>query len=110
MVNAQILLFDKGRPSPQRFVYPREFELWWNLYQRHVAKRKTFDSFVEALKVVSWEELMRKTMVLMETSKAKGQYCPHPTTFLNQHRWDDDPREWADDRGRVNAANWDYRS
>ena len=34
-----------------------------------------------------------------KSPKAKGEYCPHPTTWLNSGCWEDDPKEWQDGSG-----------
>ena len=117
-MNKQLDLFDgvvrdsKGKSKKWLGPYTKQFEQWWNLYPLKVGKRAAFAAFLRALQYVAWEELMRKTLFLSETDKARGQYCPHPSTFLNQQRWDDDPKAWMDNRG-VNpreTVDWNYKA
>jgi hypothetical protein len=72
-----------------------EFTQFWKVYPRKVGKRS-------ALRV--WMKLgkdrppLKKILAAIDLQKQSeswqrdgGQYIPHPTTWLNQGRWEDEP-------------------
>jgi len=88
--------------------YTEAFEKWWAAYPRKTAKFKAFSSWQShvdesdntALVVIADTE-KRNRMRFWAADKSK---IPMPTTFLNQHRWED---EWEDEvktRGRETMA------
>jgi hypothetical protein len=87
--------------------YTEQFEKWWEAYPRKTAKFKAFQSWQShvdesdtALVVIADTE-KRNRMRFWAADKSK---IPMPTTFLNQHRWED---EWEDEvktRGRETIA------
>lgn len=71
------------------------FNRFWDAYPRKVAKpdaRKKFE------KIDPDEAMLQAMLKAIERSrnseqwiKDGGQYIPHPSTWLNQRRWEDDP-------------------
>ena len=69
----------------------QQFTQFWELYPRKVGKQEAFKSFKKHI-----HNGIFKTMItaLQEQIEEKHlgselQYYPHPTTWLNQHRWED---------------------
>jgi len=101
-----------GKPKPKKKIvtakYTESFEKWWRAYPRKTAKFKAF---------ASWEVHVDETIakvVIADTEKrnrlrfwaADKSKIPMPTTFLNQHRWED---EWEDEvktRGKETIATY----
>lgn len=88
-----------------RAEYGQEFESWWRVYPRHEAKgqaAKAFSIVVKGLALMpehtgrpaALEWLLARTLAFAESPKGKGEFVPHPATWLNQRRFDDDDREW----------------
>jgi hypothetical protein len=75
--------------------YTESFEIFWNAYPRKEAKGKALQSFETINPDVILLDIMLKSLELYKKSdqwlKDNGQYIPHPTTWLNQRRWDDKP-------------------
>ena len=70
------------------------FEEFWALYPKKVGKGKAKESW---LKKKPSETLHQKILAAVESAKnsrewlsENGKYIPHPTTWLNQERWDDE--------------------
>ena len=70
------------------------FELFWGEYPRKTGKGKARESF---LKIKPSLELTDKIITAVQNQKKsqqwlreKGQFIPHPATWLNQERWDDE--------------------
>ena len=70
------------------------FDVFWEHYPRHEGKAKARESFIKALrKGVKLDELVaaiEKHKQSAQWQKDGGQYIPHPTTWLNQQRWEDE--------------------
>lgn len=74
--------------------YSESFILFWNNYPRKVAKQDAWKAWqtespqIETvLKALSWQKLTE------QWNKSNGQFIPHPTTYLNQGRWKDEPQK-----------------
>lgn len=70
------------------------FEKFWEVYPRKVAKQNAYKWF---LKHKPNEELLEKILTAIEKYKKTeqwqkdgGQFVPHPTTWLNGKRWEDE--------------------
>ena len=70
------------------------FDRFWSVYPRKVSKVSALKAF-EKLKVD--EELLNTMISAIEKQKKSdqwvrdgGQYIPHPSTWLNQRRWEDE--------------------
>ena len=71
------------------------FEKFWNAYPRKVAKPDAKKKFE---KINPDEQMLQTMLTAIEKSKNSdqwrrdgGQYIPHPSTWLNQRRWEDEP-------------------
>ncbi len=71
--------------------YSSEFEEWWNVYPNNAgSKTKAFESWVKATDLfIDKNELFLITCRFKQSQVGKEQkYIPHPTTWLNQKRWE----------------------
>ena len=78
------------------------FNRFWALYPRHVNKKKAHKKFLEICKN---QEMLSKILSAIVDQKESVQwqdekYIPHPTTWLNNERWNDEvevrPRSFMD--------------
>jgi hypothetical protein len=74
----------------------KKFDEWYQLYPRKVSKKKAREAFGKALKKIPCEDLMALTKAYMNANETQetlkrenGKFIPHPTTWLNQERWED---------------------
>ena len=85
--------------------YMRAFEVFWAAYPRHTGKQDAYKAFV---KLKPDEALMQAILAGIEKQKQSaqwtkdgGQFIPHPATWLNGCRWEDElPKnvpKWAND-------------
>lgn len=87
-----------GRP------YSRQFLEFWDAYPRKEGKQKAYRYWRTAVKRVRVErslEWQAAADVILEAARAfaatplgTGDFCPHPGTWLNGGRWDDDRANW----------------
>lgn len=73
------------------------FDSFWAVYPRKVGKQTAYKAFEKAVKgkPANWVEAVLIPAVKTHAAsndwqKSDGQYIPHPTTFLNQGRWEDE--------------------
>lgn len=67
------------------------FDAFWDLYPRKVAKGHARLAFKKACGKVKPEKIMDAVKKFAAAVEGKEkQYIPHPTTWLNGERWDDD--------------------
>jgi len=65
-------------------------------YPRNVGKAKAIPSIVSALKETKdFNRVLARTKQFAElTADREREFIPHPTTWFNQHRYNDNPDEW----------------
>lgn len=81
-------------PEPKQDVQERRFTEFWQQYPKRVGKKAAFNSWK---KIKPDADLFERIMQAVELAKAStewqrenGRYIPHPATWLNQGRWDDE--------------------
>jgi hypothetical protein len=90
------------------------FERFWSAYPRHVAKQEALKRFE---KLNPSEELLETMLKAIEKQKGSeqwtkdnGQYIPHPSTWLNQSRWEDELPAAGASGKIVNAQGYSQRN
>ena len=65
-----------------------DFESFWKVYPKKVAKKEAFKAFKKIKTPVSvLIEAVEKQKKSEQWMRDHGQYIPYPTTWLNQERW-----------------------
>lgn len=83
--------------------YIHHFETWWNEYPRKVGKASA-EKIFNRLKVDDeLLEVMLKALEIQKQSKQwqSKEFIPHPSTYLNQRRWEDELEEETTKEGLV---------
>jgi hypothetical protein len=73
---------------------PSGWDEWWNAYPRKVGKVAAIKSYARALKTVSPQALkdgLDRAVKGWAAAGTEPQYIPHPATWLNGGRWEDQP-------------------
>ena len=108
-------------PSPKKEIthskseYTSDFEAWWKVYPRKVGKRKAFGAWKTALPKVEGNGKTRETLLEITQRFAAspagnaGEFTPHPATWLNQGRYEDDPAEWQSKTASKPSEPLTYR-
>jgi len=89
-------------PKDEDDLPPTDFDVFWARYPKKVGKggaqsawnkikkpSETLDAIIASLE---WQKQSD------QWTKENGQYIPNPSTYLNQKRWEDEPREAGTDR------------
>lgn len=69
------------------------FQAFWEAYPRGIGKGSARTAFAKALKLSSANEIIQGAIAYSQHCKEMGtekKYIPHPSTWLNAERWEDD--------------------
>jgi hypothetical protein len=78
-----------------RKAYTAAFESWWAAYPRKVGKTAAFKAYQRAVPHLAPERLLEVTKRFASSPAGRaGIYTPHPASWLNAGRYNDDPAEW----------------
>jgi len=69
------------------------FEAFWNAYPRRIGKGAARISFARACDFANPNDIVQAAIVYSQHCLDQGteiQFIPHPSTWLNQERWEDD--------------------
>ncbi len=87
-------LSDNPEPAD---VIAKRFTEFWNAYPRKIGKGAALKVWERLKPTASLHSKMLKAIEDQKKSdqwrRDNGQYIPHPTTWLNQGRWDDEPTD-----------------
>lgn len=67
------------------------FEDFWRAYPRKVGKRAARDAFTDAAREVDPRLIVEAAKRFAADPNREQQFTPHPTTWLRQGRWEDEP-------------------
>jgi len=67
------------------------FEKFWKIYPRKVAKAEAKKAWTKVIKKTPIEVILQGAKRYAEDPYRQPMYTAHPTTWLNQERWTDDP-------------------
>lgn len=91
--------------------YSEQFERWWLLYPRRTAKAAAYKSWKRQRLDSEVDQVIKTTEAYKTTeqwTRDKGQFVPHPTTFLNQGRWEDEVEVEGGIDHRIKGSTPDY--
>lgn len=70
-----------------------DFDRWWSLWPHKKGKGQARKAYAKALKLTDPATLyaaLDRQLAHLKDQKARG-FCPHPATWLNGERWEDEP-------------------
>lgn len=83
----------KSPSKKEKNGYSKSFETWWKGYPRKVGKLQAAKAFQKALRMTDESKLfeaVKEQSSSPQWKKDGGQFIPHPATWLNQGRWEDE--------------------
>ena len=83
----------KIEPSTEspRTEYHKDFVQFWNFYPRKVAKGAALKAWAKVQKEGIPPETILAALGSQHLEDREMQFIPHPSTWLNHRRWEDDP-------------------
>lgn len=82
--------------SAEKSAHPHDtpfFQAFWHAYPRRIGKGAARTAFAKAMKVCDGDTIIQAALKYSKHCDSMGierQYIPHPATWLNQERWEDD--------------------
>jgi hypothetical protein len=71
-------------------------------YPRKIAKPAALKAIEKALKKISYDELMPAVQEYAKSRDGEDpKFTPHPATWFNSERWNDDRKDWQSSNGRA---------
>ena len=80
----------KNHPLEPSLKHP-EFDVFWSIYPRKVAKQAALKAWLKAIQVESPDVIIKGAQRYADDPNRHPSYTAHPATWLNAHRWGDDP-------------------
>lgn len=80
-----------GKDEPQE---DKDFAFFWEVYPRKIGKGAARKAWLKNKCGARFDKIMetlQKFTACDQWKKDGGQFIPHPATWLNQERWDDEP-------------------
>ena len=71
--------------------YAKLFDQFWDIYPLKMGKAKAFISFKKVLKTIDFEIVLKGAQRYKLDPNREQAYTLYPTTWLNGHRWLDEP-------------------
>jgi hypothetical protein len=71
--------------------YAKLFDQFWEIYPLKMGKAKAFLSFKKVLKTIDFEIVLKGAQRYKSDPNREQAYTLYPTTWLNGHRWLDEP-------------------
>jgi hypothetical protein len=83
---------DPKTQSPESTSASITFNAFWDIYPRKVGKKKALDVWKRKKLNINANGIIDKlkVQVAQDENWLDSQYIPHPTTYLNGERWDDE--------------------
>jgi DNA-binding MarR family transcriptional regulator len=95
-VSPEPLLNHQLEPSEDISCAKDEFLQFWDRYPRKISKAAARKAYVKALKTETHDRIMYGLSQQMPSLAAReAQFIPHPATWLDQERWNDEPEQPA---------------
>jgi hypothetical protein len=67
------------------------FDQFWTVYPRKAGKKAAQTAFMKACKSVDPNTIIEGAKRFLTDPNREDEFTPHPTTWINQGRWDDEP-------------------
>jgi len=77
-------------PAPRSSATPPGFDAFWDEYPRRVGKQAAIKAWMKAVKHVTPAAVLGGALRLAQDPNREDQFTPHPATWLNEGRWEDD--------------------
>lgn len=98
------------RMTPEQRELDAEFERWWLLYPRRVAKRRARDAYQQAKAIADGKTLADGARRYSAAMTGKDmEFIKHPATWLSDECWLDETAVAATPRENFGVTSVDYR-
>ena len=82
---------ETSSPAAPSMPTPPNFDAFWDEYPRRVGKQAAIKAWTKAVKHTTPAAILDGALRLAQDPNREDQFTPHPATWLNEGRWEDDP-------------------
>jgi len=82
---------ETSSPAAPSMPTPPSFDAFWDEYPRRVGKQAAIKAWTKAVKHTTPAAILDGALRLAQDPNREDQFTPHPATWLNEGRWEDDP-------------------
>ena len=82
---------ETSSPAAPSMPTPPGFDAFWDEYPRRVGKQAAIKAWMKAVKRTTPSAILGGALRLAQDPNREDQFTPHPATWLNEGRWEDDP-------------------
>ena len=75
----------------------------YKIYPKKVGKPDAISAIKKAINKDGFKHVFEKTELYVNAYNGESRYIPHPSTFFNQERYNDDPSEWSQNVKRASS-------
>lgn len=97
----------KNDNDVNKLTIEEQFQIFWNKYNYKISRPKAEKSFQLALKVNGFENILKGVENYLLHRGKDPKYWKHPTTWLNNHCWNDEYQVKQDNHNNFNKQNYD---
>lgn len=90
----------------KEYIYAH-FDAFWSVYPRKVGKHKAQQAFEKLNVDDALMDTILKAVEMQKKTWSDPQFIPHPTTWLNQHRWEDEVEAVPEIERTYDIHGWD---
>jgi len=90
LISGNLTLKNTISKEENRILILQQFERFWKIYPRRVGKSAALKAFEKALVIEDPEVIISRLTAWAERPLPEMRFIPHPATWLNQGRWQDD--------------------
>jgi hypothetical protein len=108
-VEPSFLLKEEDAPAVHIVSFAEQI---YKAYPLHVAKPKAIAAIVTQIRLAGPANFASHAKMLLDKTRAFAavtgtdlSFCPHPTTWFNQQRFNDDPSTWKRKNGTHQQGN-----
>lgn len=85
--------------------YPKDFERFWEAYPKHKGKAPALKAWKKVIKTRTASSIIEAAVIFATSDDGQaGKFCPHASTWLNEGRFDDDPKDWNHTNGKSKPS------
>jgi len=74
----------------------------YNAYPRKIGRPAAINAIKAAIRCSSAHHVLERTLAYAAARRGEdAQFTPHPATWFNQHRFNDDPKTWSFSKNKI---------
>jgi hypothetical protein len=100
-----LVLLTESKELKEEYVRSSSFDAFWLIYPRHVGKAEARKAFLRAgAPLNAIMDGAKRWRAYWDEDRTPQQFVPHPTSWLNKRRWEDEPPPPGTPRGTPRAG------